>query len=81
MKAVHKNVNSPEDQSWGNIEFEKFACRVVWLYAIQGRRKVDEKNLNKRNLVFLMSHSLHALCKRVCWLLCFACIRTAMGLN
>ena len=41
-----KKVNNPESQFWVNNEFQKFACHQVWLYGNEGRRKVDENNLD-----------------------------------
>ena len=46
LRTVDKKVNNPENQSWVNIEFQKFACHEVWLYGTEGR-KVDEENSDK----------------------------------
>ena len=42
-----KKLDSPVNQSWDNVEFQKFACHEVWLYGTEGRRKVDEENSDK----------------------------------
>jgi len=44
---VNKKVENPENQSWVNIKFQKFACHEVWLYGTESRRKVDEESLDK----------------------------------
>ena len=47
LGTVDKKVNNPENQSRVKIEFQKFACHEdVWLYGVEGRRKVDEENSN-----------------------------------
>ena len=50
-----KKVNYPENQSWVNIEFQKFAYHEVWLYGVEGRRKIDEENSDKWTWFFKMS--------------------------
>ena len=30
LKTIDKKVDNPENQSWVNIKFEKFACHEVW---------------------------------------------------
>ena len=40
LRTIDKKVNYPENQSWVNVEFRKFVCHEVWLYGIEGRRKV-----------------------------------------
>ena len=47
LRMIDKKVDSPENQSWVNVEFQKFACHEEWLYGIEGRRKVSEKNSDK----------------------------------
>ena len=31
---VNNKVDNPENQSWVNVKFEKFAFHEVWLYGI-----------------------------------------------
>ena len=52
LKTIDKKVNNPENQSWVNVKFQKFACHQVWLYGTKGRRKVNEENSDKWNVVF-----------------------------
>ena len=40
-------VNYPENQSWVNVKFQKFAYHEVWLYGVEGRRKIDKENSDK----------------------------------
>ena len=47
LRTIDKKVNNPENQSWVNVQFQKFACHEVWLYGIEGRRNVDEDNSDK----------------------------------
>ena len=47
LRTIGKKVDSPENQSWVNVEFQKFACHEVWLYGVGGIRKVDEENSDK----------------------------------
>ena len=47
LRMTDKKVNYPENQSWVNIEFQKFAYHEVWLYGVEGRRKIDEENSDK----------------------------------
>ena len=47
LKTIDKKVNNPENQSWVNVKFQKFACHQVWLYGTKGRRKVNEENSDK----------------------------------
>ena len=47
LRTIDKKVDNPENRSWVNVEFQKFACHEVWLYGIEGRRKVSEENSDK----------------------------------
>ena len=47
LRPNDKKVNNPENLPWVNTEFQKFACHQVWLYGTEGRRKVNEENLDK----------------------------------
>ena len=47
LRTIGNKVDNPENRSWVNVEFEKFACHEVLFYGIGGRRKVDEENLDK----------------------------------
>ena len=44
LGSIGKKIDSPENQSSVNVDFQKFACLMVWLYGIEGRRKVDENS-------------------------------------
>ena len=47
LRTSNKKVDNPENQSWVKVKFQKFACHEVWLYGIEGRRKVDKENSGK----------------------------------
>ena len=47
LKMIDKKVDNPENQSWDNVQFQRFACQDVSLYCTEGRKKVDEENSDK----------------------------------
>ena len=49
---IDKKVDNPKNQSWVNIDIQKFACHEMWLYGTEGRRKVDEENSDKWTCFF-----------------------------
>ena len=38
LRTADKKVNKPENQSWVNVEFQKFDFYEVCLYGIEGSR-------------------------------------------
>ena len=54
LRTVDKKVNNPENQSWVNVQFQKFACHEVWLYGIEGRRWPGQVMLNAPQFQFFL---------------------------
>ena len=40
---VDKKVDNPENKSWVNVKFQKFACHEVWLYSIKAEEKLCKR--------------------------------------